>query len=210
MSYHDTKRITLALGLALLLALGAGIANDALGTSSDHVPLRLVEPPDVDDPTGRNSANSTDTEAVPADPARSTSNGALGRSTEPGADDAGTNEPIAHDTQSNDSYTNTVSFTHAHATVTLDCEVLVVAVSPANVSYDLALTYVDRTTGTPIWMAVGPLNGTIVDPFGETDFRLLEVNVQMYGDPWAGVQTATVVGPDDCESVRGSSTNDST
>ncbi|WP_227132829.1 hypothetical protein [Halorubellus salinus] len=205
------KRITLALAFTLLLALAAGFADDALGYDPEHVDPAKTVPPSAEylvdvpraDPT---AADSSRMEPTATDPTGTNSTEAVAGPTDPAALDALTNGPNLRDTPSND--THEIAFTHAHATVTLDCAALEMTVYPADVSYDLVLTYVDTSTGRFHWMAVGPLNGTVVDPFGETDFRLVEMAIQASGDPWVGVQTATVFGPGDCDQTAGGSTND--
>ena len=200
-THRNRTTLVLALVLALSLALAAGFANDALGYGPEHVEPATIVPPSGEDPVDETRADPT-----AADPARTVSTEVVARPNDPDAPHARTNVPNTPEPLSND--THEIAFTHAHATVTLTCVALEVTVSPADVAYDLVLTYVDTSTGRFYWMVAGPLNGTVVDPFGETDFRLVEMVVQAGGDPWVGVQTATVFGPEECETNVGGSTND--
>lgn len=67
----------------------------------------------------------------------------------------------------------------ATATVFLNCTEFWLEMTPTDLDYYLVLMYLDTTTETRYRFMAGPLNGRVADPFGETEFLLLEVQVRV-------------------------------
>ena len=64
----------------------------------------------------------------------------------------------------------------------LTCTEFSIQVDPVDVDYYLVPQYLDTTTGARYRFIAGPLNGRIVDPFGETEFLLLEAEIRVPGE----------------------------
>ena len=71
-------------------------------------------------------------------------------------------------------------------TIFLNCSLLEVDVEPSGYAYDLKLVYRDIETGQRVPILAGPFTGFIDDPFGETGFQLVEVQVQVERLPSTG------------------------
>lgn len=93
-----------------------------------------------------------------------------------------TDEPSANRT-----VTRVLKFPQGTATVFLNCSVFRMEMTPTALDYYLGLVYLDTTTGERYRFLAGPLNGRVVDPFGDTTFLLLEVEVRVPGDPSVAV-----------------------
>ncbi|MFC7202576.1 hypothetical protein ACFQJC_03555 [Haloferax namakaokahaiae] len=98
----------------------------------------------------------------------------------------------ARDTET-ESKTQTIEFTRATATVSLDCTDFSLRMEPASVEYYLGLLYRDEATDEVLRSSAGPLTGRVADSFGDTEFMLLEIDIQISGE-----QPATVYLPDRC------------
>ncbi|WP_410766597.1 hypothetical protein [Haloferax sp. DFSO60] len=92
-----------------------------------------------------------------------------------------------------ESKTQTIEFRRATATVSLDCTDFSLRMEPASVEYFLDLLYRDETTDEVQWSSAGPLTGRVTDSFGDTEFLLLEIDIQISGEPPAKVYL-----PDGC------------
>lgn len=83
--------------------------------------------------------------------------------------------------------TRRLVFSQGTATVFLNCTDFWLEMTPTNLHYYLVLHYLDTTTSERYRFIAGPLNGRVADPFGDTEFLLLEAEVRVPGDPSVAV-----------------------
>lgn len=83
--------------------------------------------------------------------------------------------------------TRRLVFAQGTATVVLNCTHFWLEMTPATLNYYLVPIYLDTATDERYRFIAGPLNGRVADPFGETAFLLLEVEIRVPGEPSVAV-----------------------
>lgn len=89
--------------------------------------------------------------------------------------------------------TTQIQFAQGAFRVRFTCRTFSLDVRPPDLHFYLFLQYLDTRTNERIGFVAGPLTGHVEDPFGETEFVLLEAEISVHGEATVAVHL-----PDRC------------